>query len=142
MMALSGVRTSWLIRASMSALALAARAPRRLLQLAFALLALRQIAKHREEIRTVGPGASDRHRQRDQAATAHAAEHLAAMIEQAGDAAALDALEIVHHRGLALRREQLGEIALRQFRSVITEQRFGAAVARIDVALGVEHHND
>ena len=63
------------------------------------------------------------------------------MIEQAGDAAALDAREIVHHRGLALRREQLGEIALHQFGAVIAEQRFGAAVARIDVAFGVEHHD-
>ena len=115
--------------------------PPRLLQFAFALPGLRQIAKHGEEIRTVGTRSSHRHRQRDQAAAAHAAEHLAAMIEQAGDAAALGAREIVHHRGLAFRREQLGEIALHQFRSVIAEQRFGAAVARIDVALGVEHHD-
>ena len=55
-------------------------------------------------------------------------EHLAAVIEQAGDAGALDAGEIVEHRVLAFRREQIGEIALRQFVAVIAEQRFGAAV--------------
>ena len=72
---------------------------------------------------------------------AHAAEHVAAVIEQAGDAGALDAFEIIPHRALAFRREQFGEIALHQFGAVIAEQRFGAAVARIDVALGVEHHD-
>ena len=69
------------------------------------------------------------------------AEHLAAVIEQAGDAGALEAVEIIQHRAVAFRREQLGEIALHQFGAVIAEQRFGAAVARIDVALGVEHHD-
>ncbi len=63
------------------------------------------------------------------------------MVEQAGDAAAFDALEIVLDRALALRREQLGEIAPHQFGAVIAEQRFGAAVAGIDVALGIEHHD-
>ena len=42
---------------------------------------------------------------------------------------------------LAFRREQIGEIALHEFVAVIAEQRFGAAIARIDVALGVEHHD-
>ena len=71
----------------------------------------------------------------------HAAQHLAAVIEQAGDAGALDAVEIVEHRVLAFRREQIGQIALHEFVAVIAEQRFGAAVAGIDVALGVEHHD-
>ena len=115
--------------------------PPRLAQFALALLGLRQIAKHREEIRPVGPRASHRHRQRDDAALAHAPEHLAAVIEQAGDAGALDAGEIVEHRVLALRREQVGEIALHELVAVIAEQRLGAAVGRIDVALGVEHHD-
>ena len=44
--------------------------PPRLAQFAFALLGLRQIAEHGEEIRTVGPGPSHGHRQRDQAAAA------------------------------------------------------------------------
>ena len=63
------------------------------------------------------------------------------MIEQAGDAGALDALQIFLHHALAFRREQIGEIALDEFGAVIAEQRFGAAVAGIDVALGVEHHD-
>ena len=115
--------------------------PPRLQQFALALLALRQVAEHREEIRTVGPGASHGHRQRDDAAVAHAAQHVAAVIEQAGDAGALDAGEIVQHRALAFRREQFGEIALHEVGAVIAEQRFGAAVAGIDVAFGVEHHD-
>ena len=72
---------------------------------------------------------------------AHAAQRLAAVVEQAGDAGALDALQIILHHALAFRREQLGEIALHEFVAVIAEQRLGAAVARIDVALGVEHHD-
>ena len=115
--------------------------PPRLLQFALAFSDLRKIAKHREEIRAVGPGASHGHRQRDQAAPAHAAQHVAAVIEQAGDAGALDALQIIPDHALAFRREQFGEIALHEFGAVIAEQRLGAAVARIDVALGVEHHD-
>ena len=45
------------------------------------------------------------------------------------------------HRALAFRREQVGKIALHEFVAVIAEQRLGAAVAGIDVALGVEHHD-
>ena len=62
--------------------------PPRLAQLALAFLGLREIAEHREEIRTVGPRAAHRHRQRNEAALAHAAQHLAAVIEQACDAGA------------------------------------------------------
>ena len=136
MMALSGVRTSWLIRASTSALALAARsACRRACSSSVSFLRdLRQIAEHREEIRAVGPGPSHRHRQRNEAAAAHPAQHLAAVVEQAGDAGALDAFEIVPHHALAFRREQVGQIALRQVVAVIAEQRLGAAVAGIEVA--------
>ncbi len=68
-------------------------------------------------------------------------EHLAALVEQAGDAGALHALEIVPDRALAFGREQLSEIALHQFGPVMAEQRFGAAVGRIEVALGIEHHD-
>ena len=49
--------------------------------------------------------------------------------------------EIIEHRVLAFRREQIGEIVLHEFVAVIAEQRFGAAVAGIDIALGVEHHD-
>ena len=49
--------------------------------------------------------------------------------------------EIFEHAVLAFRREQLREIAARELVAVIAEQRFGAAVGRIDVALGVEHHD-
>ena len=68
-------------------------------------------------------------------------QHLAAVIEQAFDAGSLDAGEIFEHAVLAFRREQLGEIASREFVAVMAEQRFGAAVGRMDVALGVEHHD-
>ena len=115
--------------------------PPRLAQFALGLLGLREIAEHREEIRAVGAGAAHGHRQRDDAALAFARQHLAAVIEQAGDAGSLDAGEIFEHAVLAFRREQLGEIASREFVAVMAEQRFGAAVGRIDVALGVEHHD-
>ena len=115
--------------------------PPRLLQLALALSGLRQIAEHREEIRPVMAGPPHGHRQRDDAAAAGAAEHVAAVFEQAGDAGALDAFQIIHHHALAFRREQLGEIALHEFSAVIAEQRLGAAVAGIEVAFGVEHHD-
>ncbi len=115
--------------------------PPRLLQFMLALLALRKIAKHREEIRTVGPGASHRDRQRNDAAPGYAAQHVAAVIEQARDLGALDASQIIQHGDLTLRREQLGQIALHEVGAIITEQRLGAAVARMDVALGVEHHD-
>ena len=115
--------------------------PSRLLQFAFALAALRQVAKHREEIRAAGAGSSHGHRQRNEAALAHLAEHVAAVIEQARDAGALDAGEIVQHRGPALRREQLGEIALHERGAVMAEQRLRAAVAGIDVAFGIEHQD-
>ena len=115
--------------------------PPRLLQLALVFSGLRKIAKHREEIRTVGPGPPHGHRQRDDAAAAHAAERVAAVVEQAGDAGALDALQIILHHALAFRREQIGEIALHEIVAVVAEQRFGAAVARIDVAFAVEHHD-
>ena len=115
--------------------------PPRRLRVAFALLALRQIAKHREEIRPTRTGPSDGHRQRDDAAVALAAEHVTAVIEQACDLGALDAGEMVLHHALAFRREQLGEMALRELRPVIAEQRFGAAIAGMDGAPGVEHHD-
>ena len=49
--------------------------------------------------------------------------------------------EIFEHAVLAFRREQLRQIASRKLLAVIAEQRFGAAIGRIDVALGVEHHD-
>ena len=115
--------------------------PPRLAQFALGLLGLREIAEHREEIRTVGAGAAHRHRQRDDAALAFAPQHLAAVIEQAFDAGSLDAGEIFEHAVLAFGRKQLGEIASREFVAVMAEQRFGAAVGRMDVAFGVEHHD-
>ena len=142
-MAFSGVRTSWLIRASMSALALAARSASRSRlrnSLSF-FLALRQIAEHREEVRAVGPGPPHRHRQRDDAA-ARARGPAPRGRDRAGwRRRRLDACQIIQHRGLAFRREQIGEIALHEFVAVIAEQRFGAAIAGIDVAFGVEHHD-
>ena len=56
------------------------------------------------------------------------AQHLAAVVEQAGDVGRLDAGEIFEHAVLAFRREQLRQIALHKFVAVIAEQRFGAAV--------------
>ena len=115
--------------------------PPRLAQFALGLPGLRQVAEHREEIRTVGAGAAHRHRQRDDAALALAPQHLAAVIEQAFDAGRLDGGEIVEHAVPAFRREQIGQIALREFVAVMAEQRFGAAVGGMDVAVGVEHHD-
>src|SRR6202035_3710331 len=153
MMALSGVRTSWLIRASRSALALAERSLSRrgCCSLLFLFLGcerardtpekVRQVAEHREEVRTLGAGPPHGYRQRNQAAAAGAAEHVAAGIEQAGDAGALDAFDIIADHALAFRREQLGDVQPHEFVAVIAEQRLGAAVARIEVAFGVEHHD-
>ena len=115
--------------------------PPRLAQFALGLFGLRKIAEHREEIWAFRAGAAHGHRQRDDAALAFAAQHLAAVIEQAGDAGSLDAGEIFEHAMLAFGREQIGEIAPREFVAVMAEQRFGAAVGRMDVALGVEHQN-
>ena len=68
-------------------------------------------------------------------------QHLAAVIEQAFDAGSLDGGEIFEHAVLAFGRKQIGEIASREFVAVMAEQRFGAAVGRVDVALGVEHQD-
>ena len=115
--------------------------PPRLAQFALGLPRLRQVAEHREEIRAVGAGAAHGHRQRDHAALAFAAEHLAAVVEQAGGIGRLDAGEIFEHAVPAFRCEQLRQIAARKLLAVIAEQRFGAAIGGIDVALGVEHHD-
>ena len=63
------------------------------------------------------------------------------MIEQARSTVGLDAGEIVEHRRLAIRREQIGKVAPDELVAVIAEQRLGAAVGRIEIALGVEHHD-
>ncbi len=110
-------------------------------QFTLAFSALGDIAKHREEIRTVGPGASQGHRQRDDAALADPAQHVAAVIEQACSIGPLDAVQMIQHRRLAFRREQLNEIALRELSAIVAEQRLGAAVAKIDVAIGIELHD-
>ena len=102
---------------------------------------MREIAEHREEIRAIRAGAAHGHRHRDDAALAFARQHLAAVFEQAGDAGSLDAGEIFEHAVPAFGRKQIGEIASREFVAVVAEQRFGAAVGRMDVALGVEHHD-
>ena len=49
--------------------------------------------------------------------------------------------EIFEHAVLAFGRKQIGEIASCEFVGVMTEQRFGAAVGRVDVARGVEHQD-
>ena len=61
------------------------------------------------------------------------------MIEQAGNACALDGFQIVHDHGLAFGGEQLDQVALDQFAAVTAEQRLRAAVAGVDVAAGIEH---
>ena len=71
----------------------------------------------------------------------HAPERVAAVIEQAGGRLRLDAGEIFEHAVLAFRRQQVGEIARGQRIAVIAEQRFGAAVGRMDVAFGIEHQD-
>ena len=80
MMALSGVRTSWLIRASMSALGggRALGQPPRLRSSfsAFWPATGRETPRRNSDL---GPGAAHRHRQRDQAAAAYAAQQIAAV---------------------------------------------------------------
>ena len=79
--------------------------------------------------------------ERDEAALGDAAEHVAAVVEQARNGGALDAIEIFGDRALAFRREEIAEMAPQEILAVVAEQRFGAAVAGVDVALGVEHHD-
>ena len=69
---------------------------------------LRLCEKHKE-IRAVRPGPPHCHRQRDQAAAVHAAQHIAAVIEQAGDAGVPGALQIILDRrpAFALRKATL-----------------------------------
>ena len=52
-----------------------------------------------------------------------------------------DALQIFQDDALALRREQIGETVPHELRSVKAEQRLCAAIAGVDVALRVEHHD-
>ena len=78
----------------------------------------------------------------DHAALARAAEHVAAAIERAR---VVGGSWIVSRQSrimaLALRRKQVGEIALHEFGPVITEHRRGAAVASMDIAFGIEHRD-
>ena len=71
-----------------------------------------------------------RHEQRDQPALAHAADHLAPVVEHAGDAVLGQAVEIVERGALAFRREQLDERPARHLVILVAEQRLGRAVER------------
>ncbi len=102
MMALSGVRISWLTLARKSDLCDEAtfRLALRRDQLLLGLLELRDVAQHGAEAITVAE-APHRHEQRHAPALTHAAEDLAAVIEDAGDTVAPQAVEIVDRRAVA-----------------------------------------
>ena len=110
MMALSGVRISWLILARNSdfcALAALGGAARRD-QLLLDVLPVRDVAEHRAEFARLAEPAHG-HEQRDQAALRHLADHLAPVIEDARDAVLGEPVEIVERRLAALLGEELGE---------------------------------
>ena len=144
MMALSGVRISWLILARKSDFADDACSAWRLALVSsssacFHLVMSRNTAQN---FRRVVGDAAHRHEQRDQPALALAADHLAAVVEHAGDAAVGEPVEIIRWRragfpARTVRRSCLaGELA-----RLVAEQRLGAAVGRDDRAVTVDHHH-
>ena len=82
---------------------------------------------------------ADRHEQRNEPAAADAADHLAAVVEHARDAVAHQPVEIVLDGAMALRREQVEEAAVGDLVRFLAEQRLGAAVARRDHAVAIDH---
>ena len=116
MMALSGVRISWLILARKSDFADDAFSAWRLAfgQFLLGLLPLRDVAEHGAELVGAVADPAHGHEQRDQAALAHAADHLAAVVEHARDAVVREPVEIVERGALALRREQVDEGVARE----------------------------
>ena len=99
MMALSGVRISWLTLARKSVFCALARSAARARRDQFLLgvLPLRDVAQHGAEFAAVAEPA-DGHEQRDEAALRHPADHLAAIVEHAGDAVLGKPVEIVERR--------------------------------------------
>ena len=130
MMALSGVRISWEIFARKSDFADEARSAVRL-ALSRSSSARFHCVMSRSTAQNFGmpsPMRPHGHEQRDQPALAHAADHLAPVVEHARDAVLGQPVEIVARDALALRREQLGERAARHLVILVAEQRLGRAV--------------
>ena len=130
MMALSGVRISWLILARKSDFADDARSASRLAAISSSSAFFHGVMSRNTAQNLVALVAEPAHghEQRDQAAEALAADHLAAVVEQRRDAGALQPLEIVDRGADALRREQIGEALALELVRVIAEQRLRAAV--------------
>ena len=141
MMALSGVRISWLILARKSDFADDARSASRLGgdQLLLHLLPRGDIAEHRAVFVALVAEPAHGDEQRDQATLALESDDLASVVEQRGDAFALQAIEIVDGDADALRREQFGEAASVEFVRVVAEQRLRAAVRRQDARRAINH---
>ena len=140
MMALSGVRISWLILARNSDLAVEAFSACLLGvdQLFLGALPGGDVAHHRAEFLAVGDpphGEVKRH----QAALPHQADRLAAGVEHAG--AVRQPVEIIEHGAPAFRREQVAETELGDFGRLVAEQRLGAAVGREHAAGAIEHQH-
>ena len=110
MMALSGVRISWLILARNSDFwALAASAARRAAisssSTFFQCVMSRSTAQYFARLAEPADG----HEQRDQPAARHLADHLAAVVEHARDAVRGEPVDIVERRLPALLGEEVGE---------------------------------
>ena len=141
MMALSGVRISWLILARKSDLAeeafsawcLAVR------ELLLHFFPSGDVAKHHAE--PVGPvaGRSHGHEHWDQGATGGAADNLAPAVAHARAAVVGGMVETIVGRLHAFGSEQLGERAAGEFARLVAEQRLGAAVGGHDEAVRIEH---
>ena len=130
MMALSGVRISWLILARKSdfgrrrAFRLAARGD----QVVLGLLPVRDVAEHGAEFLARLAQAAHRHEQWDQAAVLFAAAISRPSWMQARDAGPLQAIEIVDRDVDAVGGEQVTEALALELVAVISEQRLGASV--------------
>ena len=108
MMALSGVRISWLILARKSDLPALVFSARRFDSISSSSAFFQGVMSRStaQNLRAVPVDAAKRHEQRDQPALAHASDHFAAVVEHAGDAVRLEPFEIIRRDALALRREQ------------------------------------
>src|SRR5215203_5884565 len=129
MMALSGVRISWLTLARNSDFC----------ALAFGLLERGDVAQDGAEL-PLRPlaDAADGHEQRNDAALPHPAEDLATVVEEARHAVGPQALEVIERGAVALGGEEDDEALARDLVLIVAEQRLGGTVERQDAAGVVE----
>ncbi len=104
-------------------------------------LPLRDVAEYAAEFRRLVGDAAHGHEQRDQATLAHAADHLAAVVEDAGDTASRQPVEVVERFAAAFGRKQVSEGAAVEFARVESEQCLGASVGCHDLpaCIGDDH---